>query len=70
VPERRLDQSAVQLRDHNNIQHLCIEPDTNHTTMSKIAQIDGRSAAVAWSPLATHADVLAIGTKVSLPQYF
>ena len=32
--------------------------------MSKITQIDGRSAAVAWSPLNAHSDVLAIGTKV------
>ena len=34
--------------------------------MSKVAQIEERGATVAWSPLGDHADVMALGSKVSL----
>jgi hypothetical protein len=34
--------------------------------MSKITQIDDRSAATAWSPVRAYADVIALGAKVSL----
>ena len=33
--------------------------------MTKIAQIEDRGAAVAWSPIRSYADVIALGTKVS-----
>jgi len=33
-------------------------------TMTRIAQIDDRGAALAWSPVSSHADVIALGTKV------
>jgi hypothetical protein len=32
--------------------------------MTKITQIEDRSAASAWSPIREHADVIAIGAKV------
>jgi hypothetical protein len=32
--------------------------------MSKIAQIEDRGAATAWSPIRTYADVIALGAKV------
>ena len=34
--------------------------------MTKITQIDNKSAATAWSPFKSCADVIALGTKVSL----
>jgi hypothetical protein len=34
--------------------------------MTKVTQIDDRSATVAWSPIGSHADVIALGAKVSL----
>lgn len=39
---------------------------TNITTMAstKITQIDNKSCTVAWSPHKSHADVIALGTKV------
>jgi hypothetical protein len=33
--------------------------------MTKISQIDDRSAATAWSPIREYADVIALGAKVS-----
>jgi hypothetical protein len=33
--------------------------------MTKIAQIDDHGSALAWSPVKDHADVVALGTKVS-----
>ena len=33
--------------------------------MTKITQIEDRSAAVAWSPIQSYADVIALGAKVS-----
>ena len=36
--------------------------------MTKVAQIEDRGAAVAWSPISEHADVIALGAKVSLAQ--
>ncbi len=32
--------------------------------MTKITQIEDRSATVAWSPISSHADVIALGAKV------
>ena len=34
--------------------------------MTKITQIDDKSAATAWSPVRSYADVIALGTKVSI----
>lgn len=33
--------------------------------MTRITQIEDRGAAVAWSPIKSHADVIALGAKVS-----
>jgi len=33
--------------------------------MTKIAQIEDRGATVTWSPVCNHADVIALGAKVS-----
>lgn len=38
--------------------------------MTKITQIDNKSAATAWSPFKSCADVIALGTKVSLFFFF
>jgi hypothetical protein len=35
-------------------------------TMTKITQLEDRGAAVAWSPVASHADFLALGAKVCI----
>ncbi len=32
--------------------------------MTKITQIDDRSATIAWSPIQSHADIVALGAKV------
>ena len=32
--------------------------------MTKVTQIDDRSATIAWSPIGSHADVVALGAKV------
>ena len=37
--------------------------------MTKVAQIEDRGAAVAWSPVGDHADVIALGAKVSESNY-
>ena len=34
--------------------------------MTKIAEIQDRGAAVAWSPISSHPDLLALGTKVRI----
>ena len=34
--------------------------------MTKVTQIDDRSATVAWSPIDSYADVIALGAKVGL----
>lgn len=36
--------------------------------MTKITQIEDRSAASAWSPIREYADVIALGAKVRQPQ--
>jgi hypothetical protein len=33
-------------------------------TMTRITQIEDRGAAVAWSPVASHADFIVLGAKV------
>ena len=33
-------------------------------TMTRITQLENRGAAVAWSPIGTHADFIALGAKV------
>lgn len=35
-------------------------------TMTKVTQLEDRGAAVAWSPIASHADYLALGAKVCI----
>lgn len=37
--------------------------------MTKVAQIEDRGAAVAWSPIGDFADVIALGAKVSENNY-
>jgi len=34
--------------------------------MTKVTQLEDRGAAVAWSPIASHADYLALGAKVCI----
>lgn len=36
--------------------------------MTKVTQIEDRSAAVAWSPISSRADVIALGEKVRRSQ--
>ena len=38
--------------------------------MTKVTQIDDRSATVAWSPIDSYADVIALGAKVGLKIFF
>lgn len=41
-----------------------LSPHTRVLNMTKIAEIQDRSAASAWSPIRDYADVIAIGAKV------
>jgi hypothetical protein len=36
----------------------------DYPKMTKIAQIEDKGATLAWSPLKSHADVVAVGAKV------
>jgi hypothetical protein len=39
-------------------------------TMTRITQIEDRGAAVAWSPVASHADFIVLGAKVGFEVFF
>lgn len=53
--------SLLSLLKRSLSTYCCCE---QNPTMTKITQIDDRSATIAWSPIQSHADIVALGAKV------